>query len=215
MPSILSTKKLSQSQKELVLNSGIGLVERNFISIVPLDYSYGSLEENIIFTSKNAVEIVCPRVNLQGKKLFCVGDATEVLLNEKGYKVQEVANYGLDLANLIAENYSQEKFSFFCGKMRRPEIPKILKSHQIPLTEIEVYDTKLTPFGIDRKFEGVLFFSPSAVKSFCSLNELSESIAFCIGTTTAAEARKHTLKVVLGTKPSIESVLVQAIKYLR
>ena len=97
--------------------------------------------------------------------------------------------------------------------MRNPDLPEYLRQHKVHFRETYLYNTRFTPSKIDRIFEGVLFFSPSGVQSFCQENSLSESTAFCIGTTTAAEAEKHTRNLVLATKPTIESVIVQVIKH--
>ncbi|NJW55672.1 uroporphyrinogen-III synthase, partial [Salinimicrobium oceani] len=90
-----------------------------------------------------------------------------------------------------------------------------LKGAEVKLTEIEVYDTQPVSNKIDRNFDGVLFFSPSAVKSYCSENDLAESVAFCIGKTTAAEARNYTSNIIIASTPSIENVIVQVVKYFK
>lgn len=215
-PSILSTRKLSRSQRELLLNAGIGLVEKDYISIETLEFSVEDLPENLIFTSRNSVEIFdrkYPDSEFSDKNIFCVGEKTAALLSSKGYSVKETEDYGADLARLIAEHYRGQEFMFFCGKMRNPDLPDYLRQHKVNFREIHLYNTLFTPSKIDRIFEGVLFFSPSGVQSFCLENSLSGSLAFCIGTTTAAEAEKHTRNLVLATKPTIESVIVQVIKH--
>lgn len=212
--SILSTKKLARNQKELLLNSGHSVVEKNLISIVPLDFKIEKLPQNIIFTSKNTVKIVLEKQpDFSTKHIFCVGEKTAALLQEKGLQVKETANYGQELAQKIASDYRNEEFIFFCGKKRRPELPNFLKQEKISLSEVEVYDTHLVEKKIDRTFDGILFFSPSAVRSFCAVNDLSGSIAFCIGKTTASEAKNYTSNIIVATKPTIENVIVQVVKY--
>lgn len=215
-PGILSTRKLTPSQRELLLNAGFSLVEKDFISIEPIDFSAEDLPKNLIFTSKNSVEIFHdkhPEEELKDRNIFCVGEKTAALLTSKGFSVKETQDYGADLGRLIVEQYKDEEFVFFCGRKRNPDLPEYLRQHQVNFREIYLYDTRFTPSEIDRIFEGVLFFSPSGVQSFCSKNSLSGSTAFCIGTTTAAEAQKHTRNIVLATKPTIESVIVQVIKH--
>jgi uroporphyrinogen-III synthase len=53
--------------------------------------------------------------------------------------------------------------------------------------EIIVYETIETPQKMSRKqYDGILFFSPSAVKSYFSVNKLNEEIkVFAVGKTTA------------------------------
>ena len=63
MKSILSTKKLSNSQKQLFLNSGLSLVEYNAIVTETTNFKLPSEKiENAIFTSKNAVNAVLEKV---------------------------------------------------------------------------------------------------------------------------------------------------------
>jgi uroporphyrinogen-III synthase len=215
---VLSTKKLKTNQRELLLNRGIGLVEKDFISIVPLPFEIDEIPQNIIFTSKNAVKIILDhplKKQLQEKNIFCVGEKTAEFLKTNGFRVVEIRNYGEELASEIAQNHSGKEFLFFCGKKRHAALPDGLRKAGVCLKELEVYDTELSPKKIDRTFDGVLFFSPSAVKSYCSENDLSDSTAFCIGTTTAAEAEKHTDKIVLASKPSVENVIVQVVKYFK
>lgn len=214
---LLSTKKLAEHQKQLLLNSGLGLVEYDFISVRPLDFEINVIPRNLIFSSKNAVRAVLdhPKVELlKERKSFAVGVKTSSLLRENGFMIARIANYAEELAYEIKEFHRTEEFLFFCGKKRLDAIPSELRKNGIGLTEIEVYDTFLTPKKFDRIFDGVLFFSPSAVESYCSENDLSESIAFCIGNTTASEAKKHTDNVVVASNPSIENVIVQAVKKL-
>ena len=214
---VLSTKKLLPGQKALLLNSGIALVERNFITIRPLNFEIPDLPENIIFTSKNAVKIVLSNkiaAELKSRKIFCVGEKTAATLANTGLEIAEKAQNASALAEKIVQNYKEEDFLFFCGKKRREELSDKLKNDQVVLNEIEVYDTHIVPKRIDRIFDGVLFFSPSAVTSFFQENKIEESVVFCIGTTTAAEAKKYSDKIVVASKPTIENVIVQVVKHL-
>jgi len=212
MKSILSTKKLINSQKQLFLNSGLSLVEYNAIVTETTNFKLPSEKiENAIFTSKNAVNAVLEKVQL--KNCFCVGEKTGELLSDNGFHIQEIADYGKDLAEIITKKYGAEEFTFFCGNKRRDELPGILQKGNVHFTEIEVYKTSLNPQFFPQEFEGILFFSPSAVQSFTAKNQLKGTTAFCIGNTTAAEAQKHTNNIIIATKPTIENVIVQVVKY--
>ncbi|WP_424492891.1 uroporphyrinogen-III synthase [Salinimicrobium sp. GXAS 041] len=214
MAGILATKKLARNQKELLLNAGHSLVEQNFIAIVPLDFKLKKSPKNAIFTSKNAVKLVLKKMpGFQAENIFCVGDKTAAFLEEKGFAIKETANYGQELAEKIVTNYNVEDFTFFCGKKRRHELPDYLRKQNVSFSEVQVYDTELIQKRIDRTFDGVLFFSPSAVRSFCAVNDLSGSVAFCVGKTTASEAQHFTSQVKIAKKPSIENVIVQVVKH--
>ena len=216
--SVLSTKKLAVNQRELLLNSGIGFAEKEFIAIESIPFEVDDVPENLIFTSKNALRAILEHERLEEfrqKDIFCVGAKTADLLKENGFKDPVTADSGAELGAKIVKHHNEEQFLFFCGRKRNPDLPKMLIQKNIPLREVEVYDTQLTPKKVDRVFDGVLFFSPSAVESFCSENDLSESLAFCIGKTTASEAKKHTVKIIVATKPTIENVIVQVVKKFR
>lgn len=215
---ILSTKKLEPGQKERLLNAGFGLVERNFITISFLDFELPDIPDNLIFTSKNAVKAILdhPKLSVLKKtKIFTVGSKTSQFLIEQGFNIFQTADYGNDLAEKIVNDPSLHKneFLFLCGSKRNPDLPERLRSGGINLTELVVYRTTTAAKKIDRIFDGVLFFSPSGVTSYCSSNSLKNSVSFCIGKTTASEAKKYTNNIVIATKPTIENVLVQVVKY--
>lgn len=216
MATILSTKTLSLAQKELFLNSGIGLVEYDAISI---GFDHSSLDapipRNLIFTSQNGVKgffTQYPEFQTRELNIFCVGEKTKAQIEKEGYSVIASADYGEELANLIIKNFDEKEFLHICGSMRREELSTILKAADISIKELEVYTTSLNPKKFDSIFDGVLFFSPSGVQSFCEQNNLKSTTAFCIGTTTANEVKKHTKDIIIANRPSIENVIVQAIK---
>ena len=51
-----------------------------------------------------------------------------------------------------------------------------------------------------------MFYSPSTVQSFLKQND-ANGIAFCIGETTAEEAKKHFTDVRIAKVPTVESVI--------
>ena len=216
MATILSTKILAENQKQLLLNSGIGLVEYDAITIefdnTTLD---APIPRNLIFTSQNGVKgffTQYPEFQTRELNIFCVGDKTMAEILKNGYEVTASANSSTELAELIVNKFSEKEFLYICGSMRREELPEILQKENISLKELEVYKTSLSPKKFNSSFNGILFFSPSGVKSYCQVNELNLSTAFCIGETTAAEAKKYTKNIIIANKPSIENVIVQAVK---
>ncbi|UJH90011.1 uroporphyrinogen-III synthase [Antarcticibacterium sp. 1MA-6-2] len=217
MSTVLSTKKLTPSQKQLLLNSGLGFVEYDAIIIDILNFTAEiNPGDNLIITSKNAVKALLKKKSpdeLTDVKFFCVGEKTSELLESRGFGISEMANYGVDLAHIIISNYSKSSFTYLCGSIRRDELPLILKDHQVDLKEVEVYSTSLNLQKFQQKFEAVLFFSPSGVESFCFSSELKNTTAICIGNTTASEAEKHTKSILIATKPTVENVIVQAAKF--
>lgn len=213
MKSVLSTKKLSPSQTELLLNAGLSLVQYDAIKIEFLPFEVPSEVKNAIITSQNAVRSIL-NSEFKIQNCFCVGQKTKALLEENGFRVIKMAEYAAELADYLVKNNQNDSFHFFCGNIRSDEIPTRLKENNIALREIEVYKTTLNPKEFERQFDAILFFSPSGVKSFVAENTLGRSLTVCIGTTTASEAKKHTEKVAIANATSIESVIAKAVKML-
>jgi len=220
MISVLSTKNLSTSQKNLILNSGIGLVEYDAIKIDFINFKAEiNSKDNLIFTSKNSVKAFLNNYKLtelpRPLTIFCVGAKTKELLESLKFEVQEVADYGKDLANIIVSKYPERAFKFFCGVSRRDELPSLLNENNISLEEIEVYTTSLNKKKFQQDFDGIMFFSPSGVESYLNLNELKTETCFCIGKTTASALKDKNTSVVIATTPSIENVIVQVVKHYK
>jgi len=194
---LLATKLLSPNFKTRLIQYGMSLVEYPLIQIDPLPQDYLSIQSNLIFTSQNAVKLAFKsseiREQIQSQNCFCVGEKTKLLLEENGQKVIKMHQNASDLAHFLVKNYKNESFSFFCGKRRRPEIELFFKQNQIAIETHELYDTSFTAKTFKNQFDGILFFSPSAVLSFFTKNTWPErSHGFCIGSSTAEALRTYT-----------------------
>ena len=104
---------------------------------------------------------------LKTKMVFCVGIKTKELLEANGFTVSVYMDYASELAEIITLIYNKESYTFFSGNLRKETLPEALKTGGIAFNEIEVYQTTLAPFKISdqEKFDGIMFFSPSAVES--------------------------------------------------
>ncbi len=213
MKTILSTKKLSEAQQQLVLNAGLGLVHMDFIDTCLLDFEYLDEVSNAIFTSKNGVNAVLKQ-GIKVNNAFCVGFRTKELLEQKGITVSLVEKNGATLGKSIAKQHKKTAFVYFCAKDRLDILPNLLKEEEITFKEVPVYKTVSTPKKVNSIFDGVLFFSPSGVHSYFEQNELKNH-AFCIGNTTALALKKHTTNYSIAKTTSVENVLVTAINYFK
>ncbi len=213
MKTVLSTKKLTKSQKEHLLNAGLAVVDVDFIKTEVIDFECENTIENAIFTSKNGVKAVFDKsINIEN--VYCVGKRTEQLINDFDAKVQIFAENAEKLSNAIIENVSDKKFHYFCAKDRLNTLPNKLTEANISWKEIPVYKTQYTPKKYNQQFHGVLFYSPSGVESFFSVNTMPEH-SFCIGETTAKAVKKYTKNYTVATTTTVENVLVKAIKYFK
>jgi uroporphyrinogen-III synthase len=218
---ILSTKILSPIQKQELVKANIHVVEADFIKTENKVFEIKSIHKNLIFTSQNAVLSVLQHPNiteLKQKTVFCVGLKTKELLNDNGFTVEAHAGYAEDLAEIISLVYADEGFTFFSGNLRKDTLPETLTENQITFNEVQVYETILAPHKMKDEFDAILFFSPSAVKSYLRNNKITTEKYFCIGKTTAQyletilpETKIKNIKIAY--QPSVENVIEQVIKY--
>ena len=214
---ILSTKKLLPNQKQDILDANISLIDEDFIETKIKNFELSKVNNNLIFTSQNAVQSILqhPKCDeLKSKNVFSVGMKTKDLLTENGFNVVAYTGYSSDLAEIISLIYSKESYTFFSGNLRRDVLPNTLKENEITFNEIEVYETNITSKKITNKLDGILFFSPSAVESYLKLNTIKEEMCFCIGETTAeALETKKVKNIVIADKPSVENVIAEVLEY--
>lgn len=223
---VLSTKKLSRSQEELLLNAGIMLESYDAIQITPLDFKAPEFIKNAIFTSQNGVDSFFKNKDSATviERCFCVGEKTGVKLKENGQKVVKTTENAVKLAHFIIKNYENDSFSFVCGSRRRNDIPDLLKEEKIPVFELKTYKTELKPRYFNKKWSKIMFFSPSGVESFVNGQKegkttsemepeyFSNTTAICIGETTATAAKKYISNVIVANSTTVESVIATTLK---
>lgn len=215
---VLSTKILTEIQKHELINNNFDVIEHNFISISNKNQELKNINNNLIFTSQNAVLSILesPDVSnllssLKEKPVFCVGLKTKALLEENGFEVLVYVDYAEDLAEIISLVYNDENFTFFSGNLRKDLLPKTLKNAKIKFNEIEVYQTTLTSQKITQQLDAILFFSPSGVESYLQNNKIKKEICFCIGETTAKALKEYAENIVVAEYPSVEAVIEEVI----
>ncbi|MEN9322688.1 MAG: hypothetical protein RL699_468 [Bacteroidota bacterium] len=216
---ILSTKSLLPQQKQILMDANLAVEAHDFIATSTKIFELDQVLDNLIFTSQNAVQAILqhPQVNqLKSKNAFAVGMKTKNVLEENGFNVLAYTGYAADLAEIISLIYGKESYTFFCGNLRRDELPKTLSENSVLFNEIEVYETTLKPQKIKQQPDGILFFSPSAVESYLKLNSLNNEVCFCIGETTAEALVKNKIKTIhIAGKPSVEQVIQDVITYYK
>lgn len=177
-------------------------------------------EHVVVFTSVNAVTAVAaitPVLNVLPWKIYCIGHATLASVTALFGK-QSIAGSADDahtLATVIAAQKIATEIIFFCGTSRRNELVETLTKHNIIVQEVYVYQTEITPACVDEDFDAILFFSPSAVRSFFKQNKpLKTATLFAIGNTTAAEIKRHANNTLITAEtPDAIKLMKLAIEY--
>ena len=208
---IYSTKKLSEIQKELV-DSSIAVADSDFIKIRFNRIAPKVVKdeiENVIITSQNGVEAIANSFTseeLKFKNIYCVGRRTKKLIEQRIGKVVKSERNASKLATYLSAEIKGQSATYFCSDLRLDTLPNTLKENGITVNEVEAYKTTLSSSKIDDNVSGVLFYSPSTVESYMQENT-ADKVAFCIGESTAKEARKYFENVQVAKLPTVESVV--------
>ena len=224
---ILSTRPIDAPLINEARHQNIEIDILSFIETVPIrsievqqEIENALLKSSaVVFTSMNAVEAVANELDGHQPdwRIYSMGNTTRQLV--KKYFGEEAiagtAESAAELAELIVEEDNSDDIFFFCGEQRRDELPDILRSNDIDVNEIVVYQTIQVKHKIEKTYHGILFFSPSAVQSFFSNNKISDkTILFAIGNTTATEIKKYANnKIITGDEPSKENLVMEMIRY--
>lgn len=218
-PKILATKTLLLTQKQLLIAADFEVEETDFISIKNQDFDFESKScDALIFCSQNAVysALMHPKCSeMKTKSVFCVGLKTKNLLTENGFNVMAYTGYADDLCQIMTLVYPNFRYTFLSGNLRKDTIPDGLKNAGIAVAEIQIYETLLAPKKLKTTFDAILFFSPSAVKSYLKNNKITKELCFCIGNTTALEVEKHSKNAIVAAYPTIESVIEACLEEFR
>jgi uroporphyrinogen-III synthase len=220
---ILSTRPLNKEIIDEAAQQNIFIDCVSFIETQPIQNS--GLKEKIqklsakkitvVFTSMNAVEAV---KNYLSKKpewdIFSLGQTTKKLIADffDEENIIATANDASALADTIIDKKIKEVV-FFCGDQRRDELPVKLKAKNINVEEVIVYST--TVEKVSKRYDVILFFSPSGVESFFSANEVdSNTILFAIGNTTAETInQKVHNKIIIAERPGKEALVKKMLDY--
>ena len=212
---ILSTKILSENLKEIFDDNKFDLFEHDFIKIGSLNFELPNHDGSWIFTSQNAVNAVfsiSKSMDLIFNKIYCVGENTKSVLSKKGQKEVKNLKNSSKLANFISKHAKNEKFIFCRSDIKNDNFTDFFKKEKIDLKEIVVYDNQPNSIVLKDKFEAIMFYSPSGIKSFLKNNSLGSSHCICIGETTASYAKNYSSNVVSCKTPSIKHVIDKTIK---
>lgn len=224
---ILSTRPLPASLIDDAAEQGIQIDTLSFIETAAIQSIEVQQEierallqsTTVVFTSMNAVEAVAEYMSdeMPDWAVYCMGQTTQQLV--KKYfgenSIAGTADNATALAELIVSDGSTDNLIFFCGDQRRDELPALLEEQAIEVTEIVVYHTIATPHVITQAYNGILFYSPSAVESFFTSNRPgNQTIFFAIGSTTAATIKKFSSNcVITGNTPGKENLVQRALNY--
>lgn len=218
MPTVLSTRILSDAHRQLLHKSAVQWVEEDFIAIKPQEFTVNGVRDLVVFTSQNAVKSVLDNPHaqlLKTRPAICVGIKTKALLEQQGWEVKAWTHYAKELTAVIEREFFTCSFSFCCGNIRRETLPTFFKQNNLIFDEYEAYQTVKQPHALQNKVDGICFYSPSAIESFLQNNQLTTEVCFCIGDTTADALKGITKQIVVASQPTIEATLLACLAYYK
>lgn len=175
----------------------------------------------VVFTSIKAVEAVLQQFTVLPQwRIYCLGGVTKELLKSHFGEaaIAGASKNATSLAEKIINAADRPKeVYFFCGDQRMDDLPQLLQQQGISVKEIVAYTTQQTPHTIDTSYNGILFFSPSAVHSFFSTNTIHTSVVlFAIGKTTAAAIHSYVCNTIVTSDwPGQEHMIDLVIDYFK
>lgn len=227
---LLSTKRIEPLLVGRAAVHGIRIITREFIRVEHKSNETlaGLVRRSadascFVFTSINAVEALHKLVNTfnislpRGMRVFATEGRTASRVRNAfpQFAIAGTAVKASDLAQKIIHAREADPV-WFCGNLRRQELKKALDEKNISITEIEVYQTEPTPIVINEKFDGLIFFSPSAVSSFLEKNRIFNSmICFAVGETTAEALKGITQNIKIAPAASQEKMVELIIEHYK
>ncbi len=218
---LFSTKKLREGlEDDLHRRPDILFTSDDFIRIIPLNPDPAaaniiSASSAVVLTSANAVAPLAAAISVPqaaSLRIYCLQGATrEAVIDAFGEGcIRGTAPHGAALAEEIIAQGISGPVAFFCGDIRRDELPQMLRAGGIGVIELVVYATR--PVAREMPFtpDAVLFFSPSAVDSFFNSNKIpGAAVCVAIGATTEGAIRRYAAEniILTASQPTQDAVL--------
>jgi uroporphyrinogen-III synthase len=170
-----------------------------------------------VFSSQNAVRsfLANPIASAHQNPILCVGEKTKSLLEVNGQKVIKIAQNMLELVDFIQKTMKHERFLHICGNRKLDDFAAGMQKAGIFYAEVTAYHTHLVSRVQTPEPQGLLFFSPSGVKSYLQANSIGSSWCFCIGETTATAVRPLTEHLTVSPKPDADLLVAAAATHFR
>ena len=184
----------------------------------------------VILTSRNAVDNffnLCAEMRItvpESMKYFCSSESTAFYLQKYVQYRKRKIFYGnqkfSELMEVIKRNKT-EKFLLLCSDIHKDEYPEILEEAKIDFTKAVIYRTVCSDLSdlSDVKYDMLVFFSPSGIKSlfqnFPDFKQNETRIA-AFGPTTSAAVREADLILDINAPmPQAPSMTMAIEQYLK
>lgn len=228
-PSILCTGPVDQSTLEMAESKDVHIDVIPFTeiksyppeTIQPQIQSISRQKAVVVFTSSNAIKPVVQSLDgfTPAWTIYCIGYSTYELARQHfgEENIKGTAGNAAMLAAKIIDGGNIHEVIFFCGNLRRNDLPVALAQQNINVKEITVYHTSLVPKPVEKEYDAILFFSPSAAESFFIANDLpSKTVLFVMGHATSVEIKRFVAnKIITGDEPIKHKLVMKAVEFVK
>ena len=153
-------------------------------------------------------------LNITDYIVYCISRGTNEYAVASGLLVKSTAPTASALADEILKDAEVKEVTHVSSNLRRDELSDKLIAAGVVVHDVTAYRTEFTPIASTSSYDGIVFFSPSAIDSFLSCNSLKSIPCFCIGKTTGDYARtKGYTDVNVAEAPSEDFLLKTITEY--
>lgn len=218
-PHIFSTRKLTSDKLDELQANGWKFTMHDFISKVihvPADITAQSINKHIVLTSISGVKAFLQiakqlPLNVADYVVYCISRGTNEYAVASGLNIKSTAPNASALADEILKDAEVKAVTHVSSNLRRDELSDKLNNAGVAVQDVIAYRTEFTPVVLEASYDAIIFFSPSAVDSFLTLNPLKTVPCFCIGKTTADHARQKGYQQTYFADAPSENILLQTI----
>jgi len=221
---------------EIAKKYGIKLDFRKFIQVdgvTPREFRKQKVNildhTAIIFTSRNAIDHyfrICEETRIQmpqTTKYFCTSESIALYLQKYiQYRKRKVFFGTGRLASLLEllKKHKEEKFLYPCSDVRKDDLPDFLTTNNMLFSEAVLYKTVASDLSdlSDIKYDMLVFFSPSGIKSlYINLPDFEQGatrLATFGPTTLKAVEEANLIADIKVPSPELPSMTLAIEKYL-
>lgn len=218
-PHIVSTRTLTSGKWMELQAKGWKFTQHDFISKlihVPENLTVQQIKRHVVLTSITGVKSFLKiagqlQLNVADYVIYCISRGTKEYAAASGLNIKASAMSASALADEILKDNEVKAVTHVSSNLRRDELADKLTHAGVLVHDVTAYHTEFTPIVIDASYDAVVFFSPSAVDSFLTMNPLQPVPCFCIGKTTSDYARQKGYPATIIAEAPSEDFLMQSI----
>lgn len=222
LPAIFIGRRLSALTRKWLISEQIRFIEQPLIRITyrkPDIRFFESIkyeEKKWVVSSSYAAHWLLrfsEKIGLKKDDLvYCISEKQERILEARGVQVvRPVTPNACSLAELIMSQNNGKKIVYLHGDKSLNHLPELFNQNKLDWQSVEVYKNTSTEIFMNEVFDGYLFFSASAIKSYKASGNFPQPKApiMANGNTTARAAWTEFPNVVLESSEQEELSFVK------